>query len=166
MDNTGVQLLLLNHQCDLCGFNYCVLSGWWIGGIFPTLPVCPYGRRLCIYCVNEPVSFHPTQCWPRCADRRLLLHTIYTAMTDCLHFIDSIHTKLTHSVYCLYFFIQKHSFSSHIQPEIAHRPSILHSPEYCVVVLCSKAESCRSQLGLKIGSAPDSNSRSHQRLFI
>ncbi len=158
MDNTGVQLLLLNHQCDLCGSNYCVLSGWWIGGIFPILPVCPYGRRLCIYCGNEPVSFHPTQRWPRCADGHLLMHTIYT---QCILLRPTACTLQTaRSVYCLYFFIQKHSLS------LSHRPSILHSPESCVVVLCSKAESCRSQLGLKIGSAPDSNSRSHQRLFI
>lgn len=85
MDNTGVKLLLLNHQCNLCGSNQCVLSGWWIGGILPVLPVCPYGCRLCIRCVNEPVSFHPTQCWPRmgilCTQYVLLRTTASTLQT-------------------------------------------------------------------------------------
>lgn len=41
--------------------NYWVLSGLWTGGIFPVLPVCPYGLKLRV-CVNEPsVSFHPPQ---------------------------------------------------------------------------------------------------------
>lgn len=64
IDNTGVQLVYFKWLVD------------WQN--IPSPPSCPYGRRLCIHCVNETVSFHPTQ-------RRLKMFPIHTLYTAYMH---------------------------------------------------------------------------------
>lgn len=75
----------------------------WIDGIFPVLPVCPYGHRLHICCVNEPVSFYPAQQgpeWPPSA-----------AQTVC---VQPFHT--------VYVILYRDFFLLHMKPTLAHSP--------------------------------------------